>query len=134
MTDCSAVMSCLICLESPVMALNCVLVARLFFDIVVIVPVSVCIDFDLQGSLVVDGAFDDLCPAVFHGDHILIELVSKLCVEIFHLSLAAIVKAGWNWHGSHCHFKWWTTTHVDEIFVKFFFFLIMKAVQKSLLI
>ena len=77
------------------MAHNSVLVVRLLLDIVVIVPVSVCIDFDFQRKLIVDGTFDDLSLAVFHGDHVLIQLLGKVFLEIFHLGLAAIVKAAW---------------------------------------
>ena len=77
------------------MALNCILVARRFFKIEVIVNVSVSIVLDHQGNLVVDGTFDDLRPAVFQADHVLIELLNKVCVEICHLVLAAIVKAAW---------------------------------------
>ena len=95
-TDSSAVISWLVCQVGPVMAINCILVARRFFKIEVIVNVrSVSIALDHQGKLVVDGTFDDLRPAVFQADHVLIQLLDKVRVEIFHLGLAAIDKAAW---------------------------------------
>ena len=91
-----ALFSRLVRLIGRIMALNCVLVVSLFLNIVVIIPVIVSILFDYQGKLVVDCTFDDLSLAVFHSNHIFIEVAFEIVVQILDFALTAKVKAAWH--------------------------------------
>ena len=125
------IISRLVWLFVPITALNWVLIISPFLNIVVIILVSVTIDFDLYGNFVVAGTTDDLRLVVFHNDHIFIALAFKIDVHIDAFARSTIVKAAWNWHFWLCHDNFSAiVVHCLWNFVKFFLFIYKKLFWK----